>query len=377
MSSLKMTLQQRMCNPVSSDFNFAKTILDWFDQHGRHDLPWQHPRSAYQVWVSEIMLQQTQVQTVIPYFQRFMTAFPTIESLACAEQTDVLAHWAGLGYYARGRNLHNAAQHIQQVYQGEFPVSYEQILALPGVGRSTAGAILAQAFGQSYAILDGNVKRVLTRFYGVEGWPGDKKIENQLWQKAESLLPSQRLADYTQALMDFGATLCKRSRPACSVCPMRDRCQAFKDQTVNRLPTPRPKKLLPTKQCWVLILLDGFGKIAFEKRPQQGIWGGLFSLPEFSDRNQLMLAGVKADSLLECDKVCHSFSHYHLHIHPIQAQRLPIVAEGTEGYLWWTIDQALTKGLPAPIKKIIMQIKSANQTLGLHNSTAITYGEKT
>jgi A/G-specific adenine glycosylase len=366
-----------MRSSVSNDLNFARVLLDWFDLHGRHDLPWQHPRTAYQVWVSEIMLQQTQVQTVIPYFQRFMKAFPTIETLAQAEQTDVLAHWAGLGYYARGRNLHRAAQQIQQQYQGCFPTNYQDIIDLPGIGRSTAGAILAQAFEQPYAILDGNVKRVLTRFYGIEGWPGDKRIENQLWQKAEALLPSQRLADYTQALMDFGATLCKRSQPVCEACPLREQCQAIKTQSVKLLPTPKPKKTLPIKECWVLILQDELGRIAVERRPQQGIWGGLYSLPEFSDINQLMLAGVKPDSLLEWQMLRHSFSHYHLHIHPIQAQKALVVGEVCDRHIWLSPQQALSKGLPAPIKKIITQMESACQVSGLHNSIAITYGENT
>lgn len=336
--------------------DFAGQLLYWFDQHGRHDLPWQKPRSPYQVWVSEIMLQQTQVQTVIPYFERFMRAFPDVTALARAEQTDVLAHWAGLGYYARGRNLHRAAQIIQQQYAGVFPDDMERIQALPGIGRSTAAAILSQAFDQPHAILDGNVKRVLTRFYGIEGWPGTKSIETLLWQKAEALLPESRFADYTQAIMDLGATLCKRTRPACELCPVHAQCQAALNSMVERIPTPKPKKNLPNKQRWFLIMLNDSGQVAFYKRPEQGIWGGLYSLPEFDDKNQLMLAGVELNSLLEWEKVSHCFSHYRLTLHPVVAKKALGVNEVNDDLIWMQPAQALALGLPAPIKKIIKKL---------------------
>jgi A/G-specific adenine glycosylase len=340
---------------------FAQALLKWFDQHGRHDLPWQHPRTAYQVWVSEIMLQQTQVQTVIPYFNRFMITFPTIQVLAEASQEAVLAHWAGLGYYARGRNLHRAAQQVVEGHNGVLPANYQQLLALPGIGRSTAGAILAQAHGQSFAILDGNVKRVLTRFYAIEGWTGIKAVENILWQKAEGLLPNNRLADYTQAMMDLGATLCKRTRPDCKACPLNKSCQSYLNNCVSQFPSPKPKKALPSHQAWLLIAHDNEGRIALVKRPNQGVWGGLYSLPEFSDKNQLLLSGVDLDSLLECESVQHSFSHYHLQLFPVEAKLSAAVHESAELYHWMTPQQAMSQGLPAPIKKIINKLRPLHE----------------
>ncbi|WP_044411686.1 A/G-specific adenine glycosylase [Thiomicrospira microaerophila] len=337
-------------------FLFSDVLLAWFDVHGRHDLPWQHPRTAYQVWVSEIMLQQTQVQTVIPYFIRFMAAFPTLDALARADQETVLAHWAGLGYYARGRNLHRAAQQVVALHNGVQPANYAQLLALPGIGRSTAGAILAQAHGQAFAILDGNVKRVLTRFYAIEGWPGHKHVENLLWEKAEGLLPKARLADYTQAMMDLGATLCRRTKPSCNICPLNLACQAYLKNTVAQFPTPKPKKTLPTHQAWLLITQDHAGKVALVKRPNSGVWGGLYSLPEFSDKNQLLLSGVDLDSLLEWPMVRHSFSHYHLELFPVEAKKHRAVEETAEAIYWMTPAQALSQGLPAPIKIIISKL---------------------
>ncbi|WFE69668.1 A/G-specific adenine glycosylase [Thiomicrospira sp. R3] len=341
---------------TTKNFVFSAVLLDWFDQHGRHGLPWHYPRSAYQVWVSEVMLQQTQVQTVIPYFERFMRAFPDIQTLASSKQSEVLAHWAGLGYYARGRNLHRAAQIIQQQFMGQFPKEFEQIQALPGIGRSTAGAILAQAFEQPYAILDGNVKRVLSRFYAIEGWPGCKPVETKLWLKAEALLPNHRLADYTQAMMDLGATLCKRTRPGCERCPLSSGCQAHLYSLVDNLPSPKPKKALPTQETWLLILQDDLGRLAFVKRPEKGIWGGLYSLPAFGDKNQLLLAGVEPNSLLEWQSIAHSFSHFHLTIKPIQGKKPLAVKEGIDAFIWMLPWQALDQGLPAPIKKIIKKI---------------------
>lgn len=337
------------------NLKFAEKMLLWFDQHGRKNLPWHHPRSAYHVWVSEIMLQQTQVQTVIPYYQRFMQSFPDVSSLAQASQDEVLAHWAGLGYYARGRNLHKAAGLIMEQHQGEFPQEYEQILALPGIGRSTAGAILAQAFNRPYAILDGNVKRVLTRFAGIEGWPGNKQVENQLWQWAETLMPSLRLADYTQAMMDLGATVCKRTRPGCDVCPLVDDCQAFKLDRVTELPFPKPKKDKPTRQAWFLLLFDQQNRVAFIQRPNHGIWGGLFSLPEFETFDDLSLSGVNLNSLVKWSGIRHSFSHYHLDMWPVCALRSSKVAEVESDYQWFELEAALQLGLPAPIKIIIEQ----------------------
>lgn len=341
------------------ELTFAARLLTWFDEFGRHDLPWHQPRTAYHVWVSEIMLQQTQVQTVIPYYQRFMTTFPDIKTLANATTDEVLAHWAGLGYYARGRNLHKAAQIIQTEYAGEFPTDFERILALPGIGRSTAGAILAQAYQQRYAILDGNVKRVLSRFYAVEGWPGDKKVETQLWQKAEDLLqdvPDNRLADYTQAMMDLGASLCSRTRPGCEQCPLKSDCQAWLLNRVKDFPTPKVKKTIPTRETWMLLKFNAQGQIALQRRPNKGIWGGLYSLPQFDSKNQLLLSRVDLNSLLEWQVLKHTFSHYHLMIQPILAQENLHLAEpghDDETEQWFDLKEALALGLPAPIKLLI------------------------
>lgn len=341
-------------NTQTRDFNFADQLLTWFDQHGRKDLPWHHPRTAYHVWVSEIMLQQTQVKTVIPYYLRFMQRFTSLADLANASQDEVLSYWSGLGYYARGRNLHKAAQVIQAEHDGVFPQNFDQVLALPGIGRSTAAAILAQAFGQRYPILDGNVKRVLARFYAIDGWPGERLVENQLWVLAHELLPFERLADYTQAQMDLGAMLCKRRRPLCEECPLSSRCLAFQQGLTEQLPKPKPKKVRPTKPLWVLILSDAQGRIALCKRPARGIWGGLYSLPEFDSKNQALLSGVKLDSLLEWPLLQHSFSHYHLQLWPLVAEYQPSVQEELASqYIWFEPEQALQLGLPAPIYQLV------------------------
>lgn len=332
---------------------FAERVLAWFDQNGRKDLPWHQPRTAYHVWVSEIMLQQTQVQTVIPYYQRFMQRFADIPSLAAASQDEVLAHWSGLGYYARGRNLHKAAQQIVELYDGEFPQDFESILAFPGIGRSTAGAILAQAFNQPFAILDGNVKRVLTRFAAIEGWPGDKKVENRLWDLAEDLVPIQRIADYTQAMMDLGAMVCTRTRPGCLQCPLQKDCQALQQNRVNEFPYPKPKKAKPIRQAWFLLLFNQQGELAFIQRPNQGIWGGLYCLPEFDSFDSLSMAGVDLNSLVKWSGIRHSFSHYHLDMQPVSAKQSPKVAESNGDYRWFRFEKALELGLPAPIKTIL------------------------
>jgi len=261
---------------------FAIHLLKWYRQHGRHDLPWQKNKSLYSVWVSEIMLQQTQVVTVIPYYQNFMQRFPDIASLAAATQDEALRYWAGLGYYSRARNLHKAAALIVESHQGVFPVTYDEVLALPGIGPSTAGAILAQATGQRHAILDGNVKRVLARYQAIEGWPGQKTVEKQLWKYAESFTPESNVADYTQAIMDLGATLCARSSPKCDACPLVTDCKAFQLNRTAELPTKKPKKAIPVKQKRFLIIRNKRGEMLMEKRPPSGIWGGLWSLPELT-----------------------------------------------------------------------------------------------
>ena len=341
----------------------SKILLTWFDQNGRHDLPWQHPRSAYRVWLSEIMLQQTQVATVIPYFERFMQRFPDIASLANAELDEVLHLWTGLGYYARARNLHKAAIEIRVRHRGMFPQSFDEVLALPGIGRSTAGAILAQAYNQRHAILDGNVKRVLTRLYAVEGWPGKKTVENRLWELAEQLTPDERPCDFTQAIMDFGATLCAR-KPNCRECPLTSHCQAYQAGNPTDYPTPKGRKTLPTRTTRMLILKDAHNQVLLLQRPPSGIWGGLWSLPECPAeqdigtwcRNSL---GVTVGELHEQPSLRHTFSHFHLDITPIHARARPIsdAIMEADARVWYNTAQPEALGLPTPVKTLLESIK--------------------
>jgi A/G-specific adenine glycosylase len=337
---------------------FQEHLLTWFDVHGRKDLPWQQDINPYRVWISEIMLQQTQVASVIGYFNRFVTRFPTIESLAEAKLDEVLQHWSGLGYYARARNLHKTAQ-IVAADGGIFPQTLEALRALPGIGRSTAGAILSIACGQSQAILDGNVKRVLARFHAVRGWPGETKVAARLWQIAEAYTPDQRTADYTQAIMDLGATLCTRSKAQCGTCPLADACAAKERNLVAQLPEPRPRKTLPVKTVYFLLLQDNDRRILLERRPPAGIWGGLWSLPEFEDRQQLsdwaLRRELDLDLLPPLSNQRHSFSHYHLDYTPLPAEiQNPknFVMEG-EGVVWYKIEELQTLGFPAPIKRLL------------------------
>lgn len=347
--------------------NFANAILTWYDQHGRKDLPWQLNRSAYRVWISEIMLQQTQVKTVIPYFEKFMQRFPDVDSLANAPEDDVLHHWSGLGYYARARNLHGAAQHIRDHHDSRFPLEFDAVLELPGIGRSTAGAILAQAEEQRHPILDGNVKRVLARFHGIHGWTGQTKIQQQLWQFAEQHTPEQRLADYTQGIMDLGATLCKRGKPDCSECPLNTECVALASDQVSLLPTPKPKKTLPVKSVRMLLLMDDQQQILLQKRPPSGIWGGLWSLPEMpleqavvdwcEDHLQLSIEGFQEQPVMR-----HSFSHYHLDITPCTARvKNPTqsVMEA-ERRVWYKASQndpqPKALGLAAPVSTLLNRL---------------------
>ena len=305
--------------------SFSRKLLQWYMQHGRKDLPWQLNRSSYGVWVSEIMLQQTQVKTVIPYYQKFIQRFADVQALANAQQDDVLHHWSGLGYYARARNLHKAAQQIRDQHAGKFPDNFEEVLALPGVGRSTAGAILAQAQGQPHAILDGNVKRVLARYHAVHGWTGQTKTQQQLWAYAEQHTPKKQLADYTQAIMDLGATLCKRRQPVCQQCPLMQTCEAYATDQVDLLPTPKPKKKLPVKTVRMLLLENNGHQILLEKRPPTGIWGGLWSLPEMPVSEPVndwceINYQLTASQHEEWPVVRHTFSHYHLDITPCVVQ---------------------------------------------------------
>jgi len=348
---------------MNNNHTFSQKILSWYSKHGRHNLPWQQNRCCYRVWVSEIMLQQTQVVTVIPYFERFIKRFPDIRTLADANQDEVLHLWTGLGYYARARNLHKAAQLIRDEYQNNFPEDYASVLALPGIGPSTAGAILAQALGQRHVILDGNVKRVLTRLYAIEGWPGKKAIENQLWEHATSLTPDQQLTDYTQAIMDLGATVCAR-KPDCTSCPVTTFCLAYQQGTPTAFPTPRPRKTLPIKQTNMLVLQNEGGEILLEQRPPSGIWGGLWSLPECTAEQAkdierwcqqhlgLAICETQAQAVLR-----HTFSHFHLDITPILSQvKSPAnhVMEASNR-VWYNTQQPESLGLPTAVLKILNQ----------------------
>ena len=298
--------------------NFSSRIVAWQQQHGRHTLPWQTSRNPYPIWVSEVMLQQTQVATVIPYFLRFMERFPDLLSLANASEDRVLEVWSGLGYYSRGRNLHKAAQRVVGYYGGAFPQAVTCLETLPGVGRSTAGAIAALAFGNTHAILDGNVKRVLARHAGICGWPGDKLIEKKLWTLAESLLPKTKIEAYTQGMMDLGASLCTRTRPTCASCPVANDCVGLNQARVSELPMRKPKKILPEKQVQMLILIDG-DQILLEKRPSSGIWGGLWSFPEIepsidSQQHCQQQLGYSVKMRTSLPVVRHSFTHFRLDI---------------------------------------------------------------
>ena len=339
---------------------FQQQLLAWFDLHGRKDLPWQQNINPYRVWVSEIMLQQTQVASVIDYFNRFMARFPTVQSLAGAELDEVLGHWSGLGYYARARNLHKAAQIIIEG-GGEFPKTLAEMSALPGIGRSTAGAILSIACGQSQPILDGNVKRVLARFHAVRGWPGDGKVAALLWEISGQYTPTRRTGDYTQAMMDLGATLCTRGKPKCEICPVAEGCQAKTLGLVNQLPEAKPRKALPVKQLYFLLLQDKQRRILLEKRPPTGIWGGLWSLPEFDDLAQLQDWGLQRNiELAETRPLTsqrHTFSHYHLDYTPLLARTenpINYVMEAN-GAVWYKSADIHSLGLPTPIRRLLQR----------------------
>lgn len=342
------------------EHSFAERLIAWQKIHGRHDLPWQ-VSDPYRVWLSEVMLQQTQVTAVLAYYARFLERFPTLENLAAATDEEVLAVWSGLGYYSRARNLHKAAQKVMNEFGGRFPNTQEQIETLPGVGRSTAAAIAAFAFGRREAILDGNVKRVLTRAFGIAGFPGDKKIENRLWELAEQLLPAQDISAYTQGLMDLGATVCSRGKPACTVCPMVDGCVAAREGRTAELPTPRPKKAQPTRET-VMLMLQQQGQIWLERRPPSGIWGGLWSLPEFDSSlaaEQWMQDLGEAECLPAWPELEHVFTHYRLIITPQPAHLLAssarVAREGGTGR-WWPLADALEAGLPAPVKRLLQRL---------------------
>jgi A/G-specific adenine glycosylase len=334
----------------------APRLLAWFDRHGRHDLPWQNPRNAYRVWLSEIMLQQTQVATVIPYFQRFMQALPTLRDLAAADEDQVLTLWSGLGYYRRARLAHRAARICVAQHAGRLPCDFVALCALPGIGRSTAGAIMAQAYAERFAILDGNVKRVLARHRGVHGYPGRSAVARQLWQLAEQCTPSERIVDYTQAIMDLGATICTRRQPLCNECPLAADCIAHREHLTDLLPERKPTRALPTRETVMLLLRDRDGRILLEKRGPHGVWGGLWSLPESNPANAAQdaarLAEVKPAEPMQ--PFTHIFSHYRLDVTPqlFCATRRPAVADDAR-LRWCTREDIANMGLPAPVRTLL------------------------
>lgn len=347
--------------PARLGEQFAKPLLAWFDVHGRHDLPWQQPRSAYRVWLSEVMLQQTQVRTVIPYFERFVQVLPNLAALAAAEQDQVLALWSGLGYYSRARNLHRSAQICLDQHDGELPRDVEQLAALPGIGRSTAAAIAAQVHGDRHAILDGNVRRVLARWHGLHGWPGASAVQQRLWQLAEAHTPATRIADYTQAIMDLGATVCTRARPRCTHCPVRSNCVALASALTDTLPERKPSRVQPTRSTTMLMLRDPQQRILLQRRPATGVWAALWSFPEAPDVESaapdlLHRYGIDARSGSLQTGFTHVFSHFRLHITPLllHTTNSACVRIADQPDLnWFSLAEALALGLPAPVRKLI------------------------
>ena len=346
--------------------SFSPRLLEWYDVEGRKDLPWQRNKDPYAIWVSEIMLQQTQVKTVIPYFEQFVAGFPDVMTLANADRDDVLRHWSGLGYYARARNLHQAAIAVRDEHGGVFPADIDALMALPGIGRSTAGAILSLAYEQRQPILDGNVKRVLARHDAVAGWPGKAAVSKRLWELADERTPHARVGDYTQAIMDLGATLCTRSGPLCDRCPVRVDCKAHLAGAVADYPGRKPNKDKPLKQTTMLLASEG-RCVLLERRPEAGIWGGLWSLPELGEHSVEEWCGKKLACATTTNTerwpvLRHSFSHYDLDIQPIVVRvESPSrkVADG-DSTTWYCMDEMPPGGLAAPVKKLLAQLREYN-----------------
>jgi A/G-specific adenine glycosylase len=344
----------------ADNMSFSTELLDWFATDGRKHLPWQQQRSPYRVWISEIMLQQTQVGTVVPYFQRFIAKFPDVHSLAKAPLDEVLHLWTGLGYYARARNLHKAAQTLVNEHGGEFPPEHAQIQALPGIGRSTASAILALSRDEPHPILDGNVKRVLTRCFAIHGYPGHKTVETQLWQLAETCTPQHRVADYTQAMMDLGATLCTRSKPRCGDCPLQTRCQAYAQQLQAQLPTRKPKQHRPQRAVWLLVLTDAQGAVLLEQRPPSGIWGGLWVCPQFEQeplmRDWLQQRLSDQHPVWQpLQPIAHAFTHFDLQLRPclLKLAQRPMWVADADRFRWYDPQQPEPIGLPKPMLSLL------------------------
>ncbi len=356
-----------MISKKLTPLRFQQLLLNWFDHAGRKDLPWQQDKTPYRVWVSEIMLQQTQVSTVIAYFNRFIEHFPTVEKLAAANEDTVLHLWTGLGYYNRARNLQKAAQIIMQHYHGKLPNQLSELEKLPGIGRSTAGAILSIAFNQPATILDGNVKRVLTRLHGVTKWPGTPEVIEQLWSIAEQYTPTQRTADYSQAIMDLGATLCVRGKPRCADCPYQFDCSAYAQGIEKTLPATKPRKTLPIRQVTLLILRKQPHLILLEKRAPVGVWASLWSLPEITGTPSS--AEIRkickqrfqftTEQLTLGDSFRHTFSHFHLDITPalltVKTTSRKVMEDAQQ--IWYNLEHSQAVGLPAPVKLLLNNLE--------------------
>ncbi|MGA9341443.1 MAG: A/G-specific adenine glycosylase [Rhodanobacteraceae bacterium] len=348
--------------------SFSTRLLAWFDLHGRSDLPWQHPRDSYRVWISEVMLQQTQVQTAIPYFRRFVSALPTLQRLAAASTDEVLALWSGLGYYSRARNLHRTARICIEHHDGALPMDFTDLVALPGIGRSTAGAILAQAFGQRHAILDGNVRRVLARWRGIHGITTAADVQRRLWNQAEKLTPRARVADYTQAIMDLGAAICTRSRPRCDACPVAGDCVARRKGLTAELPSPKSAKTLPVRHTAMLIVRDKDGRVLLERRPPVGVWAQLWSLPESADATCAPTSlsdrrGVEVRSAGALPRFVHTFSHYHLEVAPLlfsMVRSARAIADAAD-CRWFAHEELDTIGLPSPVRRLLDNVLQSAQ----------------
>ncbi len=348
--------------------SFASRLIAWQATHGRHDLPWQDTRDAYRIWLSEIMLQQTQVGTVLPYYARFLNRYPSVDALAAAPIDSVLELWAGLGYYARARNLHRCAQVVVADHGGHFPPEPAALAELPGIGRSTAAAIAAFAFGTRAAILDGNVKRVLARCFGIEDYPGAGKAEQAMWQLAESLLPVDHIEAYTQGIMDLGATLCTRSKPRCVACPMHEICVARRDSRQEQLPAVKAKKAIPERETTMLLLCDG-QRVLLERRPPTGIWGGLLAPPEVGEANESEEAhefaidthvrrfGCRLLGTQALPPLKHNFSHFRLTIRPIccTVEMSPHLA-AEPGWQWLALEDIASAALPTPVFKLLARL---------------------
>jgi A/G-specific adenine glycosylase len=359
----RLARQSRPVGAPARGATFASKVVRWQKQHGRHDLPWQKTRDAYRIWLSEIMLQQTQVATVVPYYRRFLQRLPDIKSLAAAAEDDVLILWSGLGYYSRARNLHRAAKMVVAEHHGRVPQDIEALLELPGIGRSTAAAICVFAFGARHAILDGNVKRLFARRFGIAGYPGDAKVAAALWRETERQLPLRNIEAYTQGLMDLGATVCTRTKPHCEGCPVAPDCVARKRNAIKKFPAPRPRKTLPLRSTQMLVLLHA-GQVLLEKRAPTGIWGGLWSFPEVASGVDIVALcaqryGATVATHASMRTIAHGFTHFKLDIVP-QKMVVTRVAPRAQapGVMWLALGDALGAAIPAPVKRILAAIET-------------------